>query len=494
MRKLIFFLLPALLFCACAEDKETDEDETSASQEVKLSVNTVNLKSNIKDIKYLIKTSESSVSSNAVSGDSNVGFNYGLNSSDQIKPIFDPYSVGYINDISTKNNENIYVGSFSVDQTQDSDSLGSLECLVIYEQTNSSKCIVQKQDAIKSVSASFYQSHALLLVGGNDGSKSLYEYDLDITFTEVTSFKLNNCSFESDCFNSDGTYSVNGDVVKSFNTGDVVSFLINKDDSTKEMVVFKKVGNDYQMKKDTVSSSSVIDISGDTFYLSNGNLRQGWNHTLYYDQSNNNRTISTESLLVSDSDGYFNFFYQDDFKEDGFEMPMIFYLQPKRKDLPASYPGYTLEKMTCCKIKNPISGQKDEVAPMGWKKVAGYKKYILAYGEVLSNYYDKQNTDIVIDKAIILIDGSLTLDGFNDSKLSEKIYLYDTVNTVSKERNIITDLSFDSITNIENYVNGFKLTGSLNSNNKEIFFNPYSNSIETPNSNDQQTFTIKQAL
>jgi len=60
--------------------------------------------------------------------------------------------------------------------------------------------------------------------------------------------------------------------------------------------------------------------------------------------------------------------------------------------------------------------------------------------------------------------------------------------------NLIIPLSFDTVTNITNYVNGFKLEGSVNSNSKTLYYNPSTNNIETPNTNDQQSFTIKERL
>ena len=503
LKKLLVIALSIFLISSCAEDSSTSDDSSSSSSpELSLTVNNVQISSNIDSIEYIVKTNESGFGSNSLitntlSDDSSSGFVYGFTSGDGIKPIFTPFDAGYATDIKKNGNKFIYNGDFSVSGGNSNNTGSTINCLIVFQNSDDASCILEKQDAVSSANAAFYGNKALVFISLKDeDTKQIYEYDLVSTFTKIENFKTNgSCAVTSECFGSDSSeYSVSGEVAKSYQSNDLVSFLINKDDNSKEMFLVRKVGSEYRMKKDAVTSDDVVEVNGESFYISNGNLRGGWDKLVTYNQSSNNRTISTGSLLVSNKDAYFSFFYQSDYVEHSNSIPAIFYLKDKRNDLPASYPDYTLEKIVCCKAKNNPSGTRDLVAEMKWMKVSGFGKYVLAYGEVASDYNGKNASDIIINKAIILIDGDNKTDDGSGNAVMSSIALYDHNNTSSKEDNKIDQLDFDTVTEIKNYKNGFKLTGTKSSSSKTVYYNPYTNAIETPTGDDANTFVIKQRL
>jgi len=512
MKSLVILFASAVFLFSCAEDSNTEgissgSGEEESASKVSLLAQEISINSNLGAAKYLVKTSTESSSINtltvnSVSSDSSSGFVYALNTNDQLIPLFNPFSTGFLTDIDSSGDKKIYTGEFTV-SANSSNSLisrveGDVTCILIFESGDNYKCLVIKQDAVKSARASFYKDGALIFIGINgESEKELYVYDLINDFSRIPSFKTNgSCGPKSDCFGEEeGVYSFDGDVVDSYSSGDFSSFLMSGT-SSKEMATIRKVGEDYQIKVDKVSSESVISLEGDTIYMSDGSLRQGWDKSVLYSESSNNRTISNESMLVDKKEGGFSFFYQNNYTHQNFNIASIFYLKPKRSDLPESYPDFTLERINCClakKIDDTLTG--GSIQEIAWTKAAGYKEYVLAYGDtVSSDYAEYSNLRVNIGKAIILINGKdSTTDGNGNLEMKE-VVLYDFGDTQSAMDNLIIPLSFDTVTNITNYVNGFKVVGSVHSTNRTIYYNPATNNIETPITSDQQSFTIKERL
>jgi len=511
VKKLLIILVSSFLFLSCAEDSTEDSEDSSTTEEeissVSLSSQSISINSNIGSIKYLVKTSTGSSSSNSLissslSSDISTGYVYALNTNDQLIPIFNPFSTGHLDDIDVSGDKKLYAGEFTVSSVSASSLITKATnesiCILIYESGDSSTCLVEKQDSVDSVRAVFYKETALIFISvdGKD-EKELYEYDLISDFKRVSSFKSNgSCDAKFDCFgDATSDYEFSGDVVDSYSTGDIASFLVS-DGTNKEMATLSKVDGDYRLKVDVVSSKSVISINGDPIYMSEGKLRQGWAKSVYYNKRSNNRSISNESMLVDKKEGGFSFFYQNNYTHRSFNIPSVFYLKPRRSDLPISYPDFTLDRINCClakKVDGALTG--GSIQEIAWTKSSGYKEYVLAYGDtVSSDYSGYSELRVNIGKAIILIDGKdSTTDGHGNLEMKE-VVLYDFGDTSANMDNLIIPLSFDTVTNITNYVNGFKLEGSVNSNSKTLYYNPSTNNIETPNTNDQQSFTIKERL
>lgn len=501
LRFSVLFLLITLLF-SCAEEDSTSEDDSSSNSSdtgVEFYNKEFKVESNIGSSKYLIKVPSNSQSTNVstnsivnvLSSDSQSGFVYVLNSSDQIINLFTPFDSGELKDISKKGSSTIMVGEFTKD---------SATCLVLVSGDLSSTCLVAKQSIISSVGAAFIKDEsqiALLIDNSNSGKKELYLYNTSDGFIGVNS--AGSRSIQPLEFN------LTGSIVDSYSSNDYAAFYI-KNGNEGELLFVKNDGST-ETKTESVTSDSVQTVNDEPLFMSNGNLRMGWSNSIYYKVSSNNRTISDSNVLVSHKDAFFQIYYQSDYttlnksQELAYSNPMLFYLKPKRKDLPASYPSFTLEPINCCKSLNNPSGTRDLVNRLSWKKAAGYKKYALAYGEIVSSDYYEFESDtnkvINIQKAIILVDSdSKELDG-NGNYQMPAISLYDYNNTSSEEDNLIAPLSYDTVSNIETYKNGFKITGTwaLNSSDQRvIYFNPVNNSIETPSTSDQQTFVIKERL
>jgi hypothetical protein len=486
--KYFVYLIFLSILVSCAEEKnenKNEEESSSVFNSVKFQNSSFTINSNIKYIKYIVSASSNSNSSNSLidrslSNDSADGYTYGLNSSDQIITLFNPYDSGFVHDIVSSDNRVLIVGEFTKD---------GVNCLLLYLSGDSSNCLALKQDSIGSIRANFINGNVIILIDNKSTSeKEAYIYSQEDGFsTALLSGKT---------ISSNSSFIMNGDISDTVASGDYAHFFVDGESSS-NIISFEKHGDGFNSKVEPVSSESVQEISGSPLFISEGKLRQGWGKSINYNESSNNRTISDSGLLVSYKDARFQMYFQEDYKYQGYSIPSIFYLKPKRSDLPDSYPDYTLERIRCCQAKNNPGGTRDNVEEMSWNKVLGYKKYVLAYGELVGEGYPEYQSDnIQIQKAIILIDA----DSFEQESLGvsmSRVSLYDYNNTSSNEDNIISVLSFDSVSNIENYKNGFKVTGASGANSSDqrtIFFNPGSNAIETPSSGDQKTFIIKERL
>lgn len=499
---ILFFLL--ILLFSCAEENTSEDESSSSSSDtgVEFYNKEFQVESNIGASKYLIKVPSNSQSANVstnsivntLSNDSQSGFVYALNSSDQIISLFTPFDSGELKDISKKGNSSIMVGEFTKD---------NITCLVLVSGDLSSTCLVAKQSLISSVGAAFIEDEsqiALLIDNSNTGKKELYLYNSNDGFISVNS--INSRSIQPLEFN------LTGSIVDSYSSNDYAAFYV-KNGNDGELLFVKSDGST-ETKTESVTSDSVQDVSGEPLFMSNGNLRQGWSNSIYYKESSNNRTISDSGILVSHKDAFFQIYYQSDYttlnkaQELAYNNPMLFYLKPKRKDLPTSYPSFTLEPINCCSIKHSNGSISDGLNEIDWKKASGYKQYALAYGEnVTSSHYEFDSSRKSIEKAIILIDANAvqyipevnTPSNLNPA-MPNKL-LYDETNPTANNDNLIKPLSYDTVSNIETYKNGFKITGTwaLNSSDQRIvFYNPSTNAIETPSTSDQQTFVIKERL
>lgn len=502
-----FFIFSFLLFLSislfsCSEE----ESSTDKGPQSEASTNKVvfynkefQFDSNIGSSRYLIKVSSNSEStSNSprfttknLSDDSQSGFVYGLNSSDEVINLFTPFESGELEDISKRGASTIMVGSFTKDETT---------CLVLVSSDIESKCLVLEQPIVSSVGAAFFHDDskiALLIDNSESGRKELYLYSSDDGFISINSGNTSELT--------DLEFNISGSVSDSYSSNDYAAFYVKNGNIGD--IVFVRGNGDIETKVESVTSDSVHNVSGDPLFMSNGNLRQGWGRSIYYKENSNNRTISESGVLVSHKDAFFQIYYQSNYttlnkdQDLAYINPMLFYLKPKRSNLPESYPDFTLEQINCCASLNNPSGTRDMTNKISWKKAAGFKKYALAYGEIVSSDYYEYELDeskvINISKAIILINAnSKELDGDGNYQMPA-ISLYDYNNPSSQEDNLLNPLSYDSVSSIETYKNGFKITGtwSLNSSDQRIvFYNPDNNSIEEPTSTDQQTFVIKERL
>jgi hypothetical protein len=491
--KYLFIFLSAFLFFSCAEEDSTNNNSDDYNNEsdtsISLNSQSININSNISNVKYLVKLQDSSstsnslkensISTNTVSGDSSTGYVYGLNSSDQIVSIFQPFDIGTAKDIVVSGDYSLISGEFKVDSTT---------CLLLFSTGDHSNCLAIKQDNIGSIRANFLKKEILILIANSsNGLKELYNYNLNSGFTEVSTNKLSSNIF------SVNAVELDGEVVDSYASGDSAFFYI-KSETSSNLLSIKNNNGSYEIKEEKVTSDSVQDINGEPIFMSDGNLRMGYDKSISYNQSSNNRNVSTNNVLVDLKDSKFQFYYQSNYNFHGFSNPSIFYLKPKRSDLPSSYPDYTLERINCCQAKNNPSGTRDSVEEMNWEKVSGYKNYVIAYGEFAGTEYPEYSaSNIVIDKAIILINAN-SYDAEPLGDAMARISLYDYNNTSSEEDNLINPLSYDTVTSVVNYINGFKLTGKKYGQEKITYYNPVTNNIEFPNTSDQQSFTIKESL
>lgn len=486
IKKITFYLSFFMLLSCDGEDSKPKEENPALSSVTGINFYNKDFKvnSNLDSSKYLIKLDNAAQNSpnllvGNLSSDSQSGFVYALNSSDQVVSLFNPFNSGELKNISKKGNTSIMVGEFTKDE---------LICLVVVSGDSSSTCLVTKQNSINSVGATFINSEnqiALLVDNTNTGKKELYLYNSNDGFIGVSS---NSTSLVEPL-----EFNLSGAITDAYSSNDYAAFYIKGGNGGE--LLFLKNNGDTETKINSVTSGSVQSINGEPIFMSDGNLRQGWGNSLYYNENSNNRTVSSEAVLVSSKDAFFQIYYQEDYNDRGYNNPMIFYLKPRRSDLPVTYPDYTLDSINCCLYRKVDGNLSGDVQRMDWKYASGYKKYAIAYGEVAtSNSPEYSALKKNVDKAIILINADEKDEDDDGNFIMKRKILFDEGNTNSNEDNLIVPLSFDSVTNITNYVNGFKIEGVLHSNNKTLYYNPESNSIETPSTNDQQSFTIQKRL
>lgn len=476
MLRLILIISTVFLF-SCSNEESTNEDENengdSLNIELSLVSKSINLESNINKTKYLIKieSQNNNLNINSVStSDIKIGYIYGLSTNDQIIPIVENLDNGSFDYIHSEKDKTLYMGDVIVD---------GVNCLVIMQSGDESNCIIIKQEKISSASAGFSSGKTYIYISlVDDNQKQLYSYSKGI-YTLI------------DNYTGQKDKIVTGKIIRSYTTNDLTAFIVD-DEEVKKVVLFKNNEDLYDVRVDDLTSE-VIDIDGELYFFSGGTYRSGPSRQVPY-SGGLEGVMDDSSVIVSINDAKFLFFYSPNLTEHGINNPSIFYMQYKGTPLEDSSPEYDFVKIGCCKARNNPEGTRDKVEEISWKKVRGYKQYILAYGEVVdSSYNDYDPSNIIIEKAIILIDGNQYYNGPTLSWMSE-VYLYDYNNTSSYEDNLINALGYDTISIIENYKNGFKITGIKNSMEKIVYYNPFSSTIETPNTLDTQSFIIKERL
>jgi hypothetical protein len=490
MKKIILKICVCLILFSCTDDSSNSDlenkNETVNNDKILFYDNEYKLDSNIKDASYLISLREEESINNI---ETNNGYQYGLNTSDHIINLFNEYSESTLKKVTKKNGASILEGEFKKD---------GLSCLIILSVTDDTRCLILKQPLLESVSATFFRDEntvALLINNKVTNIKDLYFYEKNKGFSKKESFNIVGTILRS-YHGYDESKSITG------LHGDYVAFLV-KSNNEKNIIFYKQTYHDVYdiVSKIELSNSDIQDVNNEPFFMYNGYLRQGYSNSVYYETSFDNRTISDSGLLIRNKDSYFQFHYQFDYVERGFNIPSIFVWVPRRENMPLHYPDYTLERIRCCKAVNvPVdAGLRNHVNELSWLTVGGYKKYILAYGELAGpEHYSYSDNTINIEKAIILINGDDVLH-LKDTEerpyvMMRPIVLYDYDNPTSDEENLINVLGYDVVTKIENYVRGFKITGEKDGLERIIFFNPKTREIEEPYLEDQQTFVIKERI
>ena len=489
----ILFFLFYLSSCADDSGGNNGSSNNGGLPELELVVEDVDLSSDIDNLDYLIDLPGAvSASSSQVNKRS---FIYGLNSSDRVSNIITPPSTGVVYDVFISGDQKIYSGNFVTRSNN-----RQIRCMLIYEKSKKSRCLLREQQFLSSVRASITRNGAMILVSRNDTvRKELYRYSPSLGFSRITTFKIGDCHTRFNCFGgNESSLTSSGEVVDSYSSGDIFSFQLT-DGEEIEIVSFRQDGDNYQMKKDIIASGSVHKVNGEPFFVAAGWLRQGWEKALEYITSDNNRKITQDGLLVDMKDALFQVYHQSDYREFGFDIPSLFYLTPRRSNLPKYYPDYLLQKIPCCFAYNNPTGKRRKVNEISWKHASGYNNYFIAYGELAGpEHYDYSSaTTVDIKKALIVIDSNNNTKTTDGDLEMAKIYLYDYSNLSDYADNMIAPLSFDSVSKIENYVRGFKITGQhgLNTGDQRIiFYNPISKNIEYPSTEDRKVIKIKERL
>lgn len=473
----IFFLFLSFFLISCVSESDDEGNSTSNnSSGIEFSGTSFSFRDNLDEAAYIVE-SNNSLSSNSVSKTVE-GYSSALSSNDQLIEIFESHDSSFLTEIVSYDGKKILSGEFS----NSSDT-----CILLYKTGDSYNCLLIKQESVSSAGAGFIGDVLYLLVSLSSGGSELYSYKTEVGFSELS---------DNNVIVPLASFSTDSDVVHTMNTGDLISFHLSGD--SKDIVHVRSSDGAIETKIESVTSPSVQEVDGEALFMSDGNLRQGWSKSIYYNSSDNNRTISDSNILISNKDAYLQIYFQSDYTDEGFNLPSIFYLKPRRGDLPISYPDYTLDPISCCRALNNPSGTRTTTEPISWQIVSGYKRYAMAYGVNAGENVPEYNSgDITIEKALIAIDGDdYFIDSDGDAVMSH-ISLYDHNNPSSDEDNLINILSFDSVTSIENYVRGFKITGPSSpdtSTIKTVYYNPYTSQTESPNTTDQQSFNIVEAL
>jgi hypothetical protein len=522
MKKTLFylFILSTMIGCfGCAKEDSgsSSSNNSEVKKDFKIGSSLINESSNLKDTEFLIKTKKSSnnlFSLNLFSENSEVLPEeeiQGLTLNNEVISLFDKDN-GVIDSVKKNGDYILYKGVFEVTSY---DGV-SYNCLLVFEFNEVSNCLIPEHEDLKSFGYSFLKKSstetsndapieetiyhdinvALIFIDlASSGEKILYEFDLNSNFNEMKEFKVDVNLQDLIKIDYDST------IINSYSGGSYVSFELDKGDE-KRIVSFKKINEEYHGKDYLMTSDSMMNIDGENYFMSNGDLRNGWNKSINYHSSSNNRDFSKDAMIVSSKDGFFPMFYQNDYKVMGFSdginyeytQPELLYFSPKRNDLPDHYPDKVYQTIYLTTKNNPES-TTTAISPIGWQKARGYKKYAMAYGIAVKSYYDGyQLGGVDIPKALILIDTDKKRYPTEGNPDLEVITLYNYEDPSDPVDNLLQRFGFDSVTEIENYINGFKITGLESDQEKVVFYNPYDDIIETPTNGDEISFIIQERL